>query len=146
MAVKISEVRPMAVSGLRRDRNRLADDEFHFTLRRSEEEGLIPRLREMMNDIATQGKRLADHMDIKDMRKYRVLVSDFLEEAVSHSHLFTRENVLDRRGRHRVYGLIKLVNNDLDDMTREMLSTEKDHMIILDKIDEIRGLLLDILA
>ena len=51
---------------------------------------------------------------------------------------------LDRRGRHRVYGLVKLVDKNLDDLAGELVKEEKDHLAILGKVDEIRGLLLDI--
>lgn len=33
-----------------------------------------------------------------------------------------------------------------DELVEELLTDEKDHLVILDKIDEIRGLLLDILT
>ncbi|MBO5523412.1 MAG: YaaR family protein, partial [Roseburia sp.] len=60
------------------------------------------------------------------------------------SHKFSRENFLDRRGRHRVYGLIKLIDANLDELAQELMKDEKDHITILNKIGEIRGLLLDI--
>ena len=83
-------------------------------------------------------------MDIRDMKKYRGLVKDFMNEVVNRSHKFSRENFLDRRGRHRVYGLVKLVDKNLDDLAGELVKEEKDHLAILGKVDEIRGLLLDI--
>ncbi len=83
-------------------------------------------------------------MDIRDMKKYRGLVKDFLNEVVNRSHKFSRENFLDRRGRHRVYGIIRLVDANLDELAGELVKDEKDHLTILDKIGEIRGLLLDI--
>ena len=69
-----------------------------------------------------------------------------MNEIVNRSHKFSRENFLDRRGRHRVYGMIKRVNAALDELAQELMKDEKDHLVILDKIDEIRGLLLDILT
>ena len=97
-----------------------------------------------MNDITAQGEKLAEHMDIRDMKKYRTLVKDFLNEVVNRSHKFSRENFLDRRGRHRVYGIVKLVDKNLDDLASELVKDEKDHLTILSKIGEIRGLLLDV--
>ena len=73
-----------------------------------------------------------------------VQVKDFINEVVNRSHSFNRENFLDRRGRHRVYGMIKLVDKNLDDLAQELVSEEKDHLSILGRVDEIRGLLLDI--
>lgn len=63
---------------------------------------------------------------------------------VSRSHEFSRENFLDRRGRHRVYGIVRLVDKNLDDLAGELVKDEKDHLVIISKIDDIRGLLLDI--
>ena len=83
-------------------------------------------------------------MDIRDMKKYRELVKDFLNEVVNRSHKFSRENFLDRRGRHRVYGIVKLVNKNLDDLAGELVKDEKDHLAILSRVGEIRGLLLDV--
>jgi uncharacterized protein YaaR (DUF327 family) len=42
--------------------------------------------------------------------------------------------------------MIKLVDENLDLLAAELLKEEKDHLFILSKIDEIRGLLLDILT
>lgn len=121
------------------------DDSFKFTLISNiEEKDLKNKLQTMMEDINAQGEKIAKHMDIKDMRKYRELVKGFLNEIVSRSHEFSRENFLDRRGRHRVYGIVKLVDKNLDDLANELVKEEKDHIAIVSRIDDIRGLLLDI--
>ena len=65
----------------------------------------------LLSDITAQGNRIAQHMDIRDMKKYRGLIREFMNEVVFRSHKFSRENFLDRRGRHRVYGLIKLIDS-----------------------------------
>lgn len=122
-------------------------EDFKFTLMSSlEEEGLQARLSLMMEDITMQGKKLGKHMDVRDMKHYRKLIQEFMNEIVNRSHKFSRENFLDRRGRHRVYGMIKRVNEALDELAQELMKEEKDHLMILDRIDEIRGLLLDILT
>ena len=100
----------------------------------------------MMEEITMQGDKLSKHRDIKDMKRYRSLIKDFMNEIVSRSHEFSRENFLDRRGRHRVYGIIRLVDENLDELAKELMKDEKDNLAILGKIGEIRGLLLDILT
>ncbi len=100
----------------------------------------------MLDEISAQGKKLGKHMDVRDMKHYRELIREFMNEIVSRSHRFTRENFLDRKGRHRVYTMIKLVNKELDELAMELIKDEKDHMLILNKIDEIRGLLIDIMT
>ena len=121
------------------------DSSFKFTLISNiEEKDLQEKLNSMMEEITVQGDKISKHMDIKDMKKYRELVKGFLNEVVSRSHEFSRENFLDRRGRHRVYGIVRLVDKNLDDLAGELVKDEKDHLAIISKIDDIRGLLLDI--
>ncbi|MCQ2523181.1 MAG: YaaR family protein [Lachnospiraceae bacterium] len=122
-----------------------ANGDFKFILTsKVGEEELQARLTSLMEEITMQGERIAKKKDIKDMRKYRGLIKDFMNEIVSRSHSFSRENFLDRRGRHRVYGIIRLVDENLDALAAELLKEEKDNLTILQKIGDIRGLLLDI--
>ena len=121
------------------------DGTFKFTLvSRIEEQDLQNALANMMEEITRQGEKLAKHRDIKDMKKYRALIKDFLNEVVNRSHAFSRENFLDRKGRHRVYGIIRLIDENLDQLAQELVKDEQDNLAILSKIGEIRGLLLDI--
>ena len=118
------------------------DSSFKFTLISNiEEKDLQEKLGSMMEQITEQGEKIAKHMD-----KYRELVKGFLNEVVNRSHKFSRENFLDRRGRHRVYGIVKLVDKNLDELAGELVKEEKNHLEIVGRIDDIRGLLLDISA
>ena len=122
-----------------------ADNGFKFALTSAiEDVDLQKQLEMMLKDITKQGELIARHMDIRDMKKYRGQIKDFLNEIVNRSHKFSRENFLDRRGRHRVYGIIRLVDNNLDELAQDLCEEENDHIKILSKIGEITGLLLDI--
>ncbi len=124
-----------------------SDGGFKFTLiSHVEENELQARLTSMMEAITMQGDKLAKKRDIKDMKRYRGLIKEFMNEIVNRSHEFSRENFLDKRGRHRVYGIIRLVDENLDQLAQELMKDEQDHLAILSKIGEIRGLLLDILT
>lgn len=127
------------------NQNKPVDDSFKFTLASHIEEAeLQTRLNTLMEEITMQGEKLAKRKDIRDMRKYRGLIKEFMNEIVSRSHTFSRENFLDRKGRHRVYGIIRLVDETLDELAQELVKDESDNITILNKIGEIRGLLLDI--
>lgn len=121
------------------------DGTFKFTLSSAITDAeLQAKVDALMQDITAQGNRIAEHMDIRDLKHYRGLIKDFLNEVVYRSHKFSRENFLDRRGRHRVYGIIKLIDENLDELAGELLKDEKNHIDILNRIGEIEGLLLDI--
>ncbi|MCI8875403.1 MAG: YaaR family protein [Lachnospiraceae bacterium] len=144
MELKVNEMTPVSnvEPAVKTDTN---DGAFKFTLTSAIGEAqLQERLNTLLNEITNQGERIAQHMDIRDMKKYRGLVKEFLNEVVNRSHKFSRENFLDRKGRHRVYGIIRLVDVTLDELAGELVKEEKDHISILSKIGEIQGLLLDI--
>ncbi len=145
MDMKINQMLPTQSVSEHTDKAQQVDDQFRFTLMsRIDDEGLQERLNLMFQDITMQGKKIGKHMDVRDMKRYRTLIKDFLNEVVNRSHKFSRENFLDRRGRHRVYGIIRLIDESLDSLAEELMKEEKDHLAILDRIDEIRGMLLDI--
>lgn len=144
MDIKVNQVAQVPGTAKAPDVNR-SDGSFKFTLASHiEEHELQARLTALMEDITMQGKKLGKHRDVKDMKKYRGLIKEFLNEVVSRSHSFTRENFLDRRGRHRVYGIIRLIDQNLDELAQELMKDEQDNLSILSKIGEIEGLLLDI--
>lgn len=146
MAIKIGQVtQPEPAQVEQTQTVQQTDGSFKFMLASHiEESELQARLQSLMEEITMQGDRLAKRRDVKDMRRYRGLVKQFLNEVVTRSHAFSRENFLDRRGRHRVYGIIRLIDDNLDQLAQELMKDEQDHIAILSKIGEIRGLLLDI--
>ena len=122
-----------------------SDDSFKFTLSSAISDAeLQARVESLMKDITAQGERIARHMDIRDLKRYRGLIKEFLNEVVYRSHKFSRENFLDRRGRHRVYGIIRKIDENLDAIAEALVADEVDHLAILSKIGEIEGLILDI--
>ncbi|WP_317367636.1 YaaR family protein [uncultured Tyzzerella sp.] len=145
MDLKVSDIRLDTLPMVEQKKEVKETEEFKFTLNKLENDNLMEKLNGLIDEITVQGKKISDHMDIKDMKKYRSLITEFMNEVVTNSHEFSRENFLDRRGRHRVYGIVKLVNKDLDELAQELIKTEKNHIAILDKTGEIRGLLLDLI-
>lgn len=126
MDIKVNQVE-QTVQTQQQSNVQQTDDTFRFMLASNiEEAGLADRLNLMMEEIVMQGDKITKRMDVKDMRRYRALIKDFMNEIVNRSHKFSRENFLDRRGRHRVYGIVRLVDGKLDELAQELMKEEKD--------------------
>lgn len=124
-----------------------SDGSFKFILASNiEEADLQAKISALLNEISEHGKRISKKTDVSEMRRYRQLIKEFINEVVYRSHEFSRENFLDRKGRHRVYGIVRLVDENLDKLAEELLKDEKDNIAILNLVGEIRGLLLDIIT
>jgi len=99
----------------------------------------------MKNDIDEQGKRLADRVDVKELEKYRRLIRDFLDEIVSNGYTFSREDAYASRGKHRYIATVKVIDEKLDALGKEVMKDQADQIEILNSIDDIRGLILDLM-
>ena len=95
MSIKVNEVSNAAPVEMK-STAQTTTESFKFTLVSNiEEKELQDKLGSLMEQITEQGDRLAKHMDIGDMKRYRGLVKDFLNEVVNRSHEISRENFLD---------------------------------------------------
>ncbi len=145
MDIKVSEILNSRLNELQTTKGKTADEDFSFTLKKvSSNNGLQERLATLYDDIKATGAKLTERLSLTDLKEYRAKVSEFMNEVVTNSHEFSRENFLDKRGRHRVYGIVKHVDKNLDELAAELMKSEKDKMGILAKVDEINGLLIDV--
>lgn len=102
------------------------------------------KLSVLLERIDKQADRLSKNIDIKEVIVYKKLISEFLKESVDSMVKFSKTNFLDRRGRHRVYAIIKRVDTELEELTKDVLNNEKDNIKVVKRLDDIRGLILDI--
>lgn len=117
---------------------------FEGQLKRVEEHNVEERIKYLVDRITEQGEKLGKKVDVKELKIYKKLISDFLDETLNNSQKFSKESFIDRRGRHRVYATVKKINAELEELTKAVLSSEKDNLDILQRIEDIRGLVLDI--
>ncbi len=100
---------------------------------------------EMTERITQQGIVLGNKPDMYEMQRYRALIGEFMSEAVRFSFEFDRNGVTDHRGNSRVYANIRNIDAHLDRLASAVLAEQKDNLEIVGMIDDIRGLVLDIL-
>ena len=118
---------------------------FQRTLTDLTREAHLARLAEMKAAIDEQGKRLADRVDVKEFEKYRRLIREFLDEIVSNGYTFSKEDAYASRGRHRYIATVKVIDEKLDELGKEVMKEQADSIEVLHRIDDIRGLLLDMM-
>lgn len=125
---------------------KIAQANFKEKLENIQQEQIREELKVLFEKIETKTNKLQDRLFIEDLVEYKKLVKDFLNISVNNSHVFYKENSLDRRGRHRVYSIVKQVDKELDDLTKDFIDIEGNRLKILDRLNDIKGLLLDILT
>lgn len=100
----------------------------------------------LLGQIAEYGGRIAARRDICDVKRYRELVADFLDEAMRSTYRADRDRSFDGRGRFREYSTVKKINEELESLARNVLDGQKQNLDILSQLGTIRGLLIDLLV
>ena len=118
---------------------------FSKTLNDLSREQYEKHLHELVGRIDEQSDKLSKRADVKEYERYRSLIRDFLNEVVSNGYEFSRSDSFIGRGRHRVFATVKTIDEKLDALGREVMSGQADQIEVMHKIDDIRGLLLDIM-
>ncbi|HOA54790.1 MAG: YaaR family protein [Bacillota bacterium] len=118
--------------------------EFRSRLMMAEDANYEEHLQRLVEDIITQGERLAERVDIRELKIYKKLIAEFLDLVIGKSKKFSKRSLLDRRGRHRVYAIVKNINEELEQLTQDVLQEEKDNIRLLQRLADIRGLILDL--
>lgn len=148
--MKITELqtanRPMQVlAGVERRESGSRQQEFAKHISGLDKGNCVQKLNEMSENITKQGEIVAKRCDIVELKRYREMITEFMNEAVRFAFEFKKQSTLDARGRHRMYATIKRINKKLEELTKALLSGESDNISLMDSIDEIRGMLLDLL-
>ena len=119
--------------------------EFLEKFKNIKSESVKEELEKIFDKITEQSDKIGDKVYLKDVLEYKKLVKEFLNVATSNSQQFSNESFLDRKGRFRNYSIVKTVDRELDNLTKDFIAGQIDHKRLLERRDSIRGMLLDIM-
>ncbi|KJS18793.1 MAG: hypothetical protein VR72_21535 [Clostridiaceae bacterium BRH_c20a] len=100
-------------------------------------------LHKLIAEVDKMSKKLAHSCTLNDLKNYKRAVQNFLKRTIKVAYEAQDESSWDRMGRQKLYVLVKKVDENLEELSRQVLSEQTDSLNILDKLDEIRGLLVD---
>lgn len=103
------------------------------------------QLQQKLQDIHRQGDRLAKIMTVRELKLYRQMVKQFLEDTIRRGVVLKEVKGFDRRGRIKRYKLLDEVDAALVEMAEELLESEQGRMELMAKIGELRGMLINLL-
>ncbi len=100
-------------------------------------------IEDLQKRIFSQGDVLKKKADIYEFMQYRKLISELVGQAAGNTYTCTRTEDFGRTGKHKIFVLIKKVNNRLDEMAQEIIKQESGNIKLLKMVDDVRGLLVD---
>lgn len=98
------------------------------------------RLQQMLDDIDNLGKRMTSTRSVEDAKKYKSKVQEYLSFIVKNIYVLKKEAGPFNYG---IHVRIEVINEKLDELTKDVIDQQKDHLDLANKLEEIRGLLVD---
>jgi uncharacterized protein len=102
------------------------------------------RLNQRMKEIEDQGKKLVNNQTVENLRKYKKMIKDFMDESIKNGLQLDQHRGFNQRGSTKVYTLVKQVDKKLVELTDTVLDKEQKGLSILSLVGEIEGLLINI--
>ena len=98
----------------------------------------------LLGDISTAGDRIARSRNLRDMAKFKMLVRRFLKEAVDTGLELKQSHTWNQYGEGRRLKIVKTIDEKLVELAEDLLDEEKSAIDLLEKIGEIKGLLINL--
>lgn len=102
------------------------------------------QLTRLLGDISAAGDRVARSRNLRDLARFKMLVKRFLQEVVEFGMELKQSHTWNRFGEGRRLKIIKTIDERLVELAQDILDEEKDTIDLLDKIGEIKGLLINL--
>ncbi|QGQ93662.1 DUF327 family protein [Paenibacillus psychroresistens] len=124
--------------------NQVQQKTFSEMMQQNDGKTAVTELNRMLEQIQMQGERLSKSMTVRELRQYKLLIKKFLEETARRGVQLRDTRGWDRRGRSKRYKLLEEIDENLLAMADDLLEHEQGRIEILQKIGEIRGMLINL--
>ncbi|WP_240697333.1 YaaR family protein [Sporolactobacillus sp. Y61] len=115
---------------------------FSRTLAAGQEHLNAEALKTLMRHVDEQAARVSGSRTVHDLQLYKKLVRSFMQEAVRQGLDTERFRSWQNGGARQT--LVRTVDKKLMELTHDLLDKNKKQLDLLDRLDEIRGMLINL--
>ena len=98
----------------------------------------------LLGNISEAGDRLSRSRNLRDMAKFKMLVKRFMQESVKTGLKLNQSHTLNHYWEGRSLNIVKVIDENLIELAEDLLDEEKSAIDLLEKIGEIKGLLINL--
>ena len=120
------------------------DTAFNLKLLETRRENLREELDQLLISIDSQAKEIEKSLTFETLRVYRELVRKFVGIAVNEFFEVEEKLSVGPTGKKKSLLLVKKINEELEKLAQDFLDRQKNLIGFLGRLDQIRGLLLDL--
>lgn len=98
----------------------------------------------LLGNLSEVGDRLSRSRNLRDMAKFKMLVKRFMQESVKTGLKLNQSHTWNQYGEGRRLKIVKVIDEKLIELAEDLLDEEKLAVDLLEKIGEIKGLLINL--
>jgi uncharacterized protein YaaR (DUF327 family) len=103
-------------------------------------------LEELLDEVHQRGDMLAESQSLENIKRYRQAVSAFLSFVVSNMLTVEEQTSGGNILRRKRFTQVKIIDDKLESLVQAVLRNQGKQLDVLEKINEIRGLLIDLIT
>ncbi|MEH7300168.1 MULTISPECIES: YaaR family protein [Neobacillus] len=101
-------------------------------------------LQQILQEIDQQGQRLSEKPTFAELRKYKEVVKRFMGEVTKNGVGLYQTDSWDPYGGNKTLKTVQVLDRKLMELTDHVLKEQDEGLSILDRIGEIKGLLINL--
>lgn len=115
--------------------------DFALSLDLADRDNAEQQLQQKLMEIDKLGKKLISTRSVEDAKEYKRKIQEYLSYIVKNIYRLKREPGAFNYG---IHVRIEVINKHLDELTKQLIDEQKDTIELADRIEEIKGLLVDV--
>lgn len=124
-----------------KDKTVSARSDFSESFMKSYKSATKDELESYIKDIKKKGNKLILSKSYIDVKNYKLTIKNYLKAVVDYTYTLNKNIGF---WENQYYSTVETINEQLESLTNELLSEEKENLDISSTIDTIQGLLIDI--
>ena len=100
----------------------------------------------LVDSVYSSGDELKKSTSPDNFKQYQKSLAGFMRFVVKNSYEVETIRRSRRLSKKQPYQIVQTINKKLDELARGVLSNQRDQMNLLAKIDEINGLVIDVMS
>ena len=138
--MEIRSIQPSRNIGVK-DKTVSARSDFSESFMKSYKSATKEELESYIKDIKKKGNKLILSKSYIDVKNYKSTIKNYLKAVVDYTYILNKNIGF---WENQYYSTVETINEQLESLTNELLSEEKENLDISSTIATIQGLLIDI--
>jgi uncharacterized protein YaaR (DUF327 family) len=103
-------------------------------------------MEELLAAIDREREKLGVRITVQDLMYYRQLVREFLAEATERAYLLQQERSWTRQGAQSLLVSVQRVDQEVEELLQRVARQAGPPEEVLERLDKVRGMLVDLMA